>query len=168
MNVLWHEWRGARATGRTHALPQVPSISEAEVQSHVVLGMLSAAPPTVTDLSMPALRSNVTINTRMTVIRLSSGGLWVHAPIAPTQECLEMVRSLGEVEHIVLPTFAIEHKVFFGPFARNFPNASLWVAPKQWSFPLNLPLSFLGLGFRSVQELSDDLTPEECSWRQGE
>jgi len=110
--------------------------------------------------------SNVTINTRMTVIRMSSGGLWVHAPIAPTQECLEMVRSLGEVEHIVLPTFAIEHKVFFGPFARNFPNASLWVAPKQWSFPLNLPLSFLGLGFRSVQELSDDLTPEECSWRQ--
>jgi len=29
--------------------------------------------------------SNVTTNIRMTVIRLSSGGLWVHAPIAPTQ-----------------------------------------------------------------------------------
>ncbi len=29
--------------------------------------------------------SNVTTNVRMTVIRLQSGGLWVHAPIAPTQ-----------------------------------------------------------------------------------
>lgn len=30
--------------------------------------------------------SNVTTNIRMTVVRLQSGGLWVHAPIAPTRE----------------------------------------------------------------------------------
>ena len=30
--------------------------------------------------------SNVTANIRMTVVRLQSGGLWVHAPIAPTRE----------------------------------------------------------------------------------
>jgi hypothetical protein len=29
--------------------------------------------------------SNVTTNVRMTVIKLRSGGLWVHAPIAPTK-----------------------------------------------------------------------------------
>jgi len=107
--------------------------------------------------------SNVTINTRMTVIKLSSGGLWINAPIAPTPECISMVKELGDVDHIVLPTFAIEHKVFFGPFARNFPGAQCWVAPKQWSFPLNLPLSFLGLGFRPVTEL-DNNRKEMVPW----
>ncbi|GKF05130.1 homoserine O-acetyltransferase isoform 4, partial [Tanacetum coccineum] len=29
--------------------------------------------------------SSVSTNTRMTVIKLKSGGLWVHAPIAPTK-----------------------------------------------------------------------------------
>lgn len=30
--------------------------------------------------------SNVTANVRMTIVRLQSGGLWVHAPVAPTRE----------------------------------------------------------------------------------
>jgi hypothetical protein len=34
--------------------------------------------------------SNVATNTRMTVIKLKSGGLWVHAPIAPTGECIQV------------------------------------------------------------------------------
>lgn len=60
--------------------------------------------------------SNVTANVRMTVIRLeATGGLWVHAPIAPTAECVKLLKELGApVEHIVLPTFAYEHKCFMG------------------------------------------------------
>lgn len=61
----------------------------------------------------------------MTVIRLKTGGLWVHAPIAPTQECVQMVKELGDVEYIVLPTFAYEHKAFVGPFSRSFPKAKV-------------------------------------------
>ena len=42
----------------------------------------------------------------MTVVKLASGGLWVHAPIAPTKECLRLLRELdAPVEYIVLPTF---------------------------------------------------------------
>jgi hypothetical protein len=83
----------------------------------------------------------------MTVVRLrSTGGLWVHAPVAPTDECVRLIRELGApVEHIVLPTFAYEHKVFVGPFSRRFPKAQVWVAPAQWSFPLNLPPQFFGI-----------------------
>lgn len=56
--------------------------------------------------------SNVTTVTRMTVIKLASGGLWVHAPVAPTGECLHLLRELdAPIEYIVLPTFAYEHKV---------------------------------------------------------
>lgn len=34
--------------------------------------------------------SSVSTNIRMTVIKLKSGGLWIHAPIAPTKECIEV------------------------------------------------------------------------------
>ena len=34
------------------------------------------------------------------------------------------------MEHIVLPTFAVEHKLFVGPFARKFPSAKVHVAPR--------------------------------------
>eukprot|EP00884_Botryococcus_braunii_P004826 jgi/Botrbrau1/14344/Bobra.0014s0001.1 len=81
--------------------------------------------------------SNVSTNVRMTVIRLTSGGLWVHAPVAPTKECVALLKELGyPVEYIVLPTFAYEHKVFMGPFTRAFPKAKAYVAPSQWSWPV--------------------------------
>jgi len=35
--------------------------------------------------------SSVSTNIRMTVIKLKSGGLWVHAPIAPTKECVQVL-----------------------------------------------------------------------------
>lgn len=35
--------------------------------------------------------SSVSTNIRMTVIKLKSGELWVHAPIAPTKECIQVV-----------------------------------------------------------------------------
>jgi hypothetical protein len=86
---------------------------------------------------------------RMTVVRLATGGLLVYAPIAPTQECIRLVKELeaahGTVRYIILPTTSgLEHKVFVPAFARCFSDAQVFVAPNQWSFPLNLPLSWLG------------------------
>lgn len=52
-------------------------------------------------------------------------GLWVHAPVAPTDECVRLVKELGPVEYIVLPTYAYEHKAFVGPFSRAFPKAQV-------------------------------------------
>jgi hypothetical protein len=103
----------------------------------------------------------VVVPIRMTVVRLNGGGLLVYAPIAPTGECLRMVRELehryGVVQYIVLPTVSgLEHKVFVGPFARQFPQAQVFVAPGQWSFPVNLPLSWLGFPSRRTQVLPAD------------
>nr|BAJ91073.1 predicted protein [Hordeum vulgare subsp. vulgare] len=104
--------------------------------------------------------SSVSTNTRMTVVKLRSGGLWVHAPIAPTKECIQLIKELGApVEHIVLPTFAYEHKIFLGPFSRKFPRAQVWVAPRQWSWPVNLPLEFFGVFRSKPLEDEDDATP---------
>lgn len=92
----------------------------------------------------------VVVPIRMTVVKLDESGLLVYAPVAPTIECIRLVKELvaehGSVKYIILPTISgIEHKVFVGPFARCFPDAQVFVAPSQWSFPLNLPLAWLGL-----------------------
>ncbi|MBW4586916.1 DUF4336 domain-containing protein [Aetokthonos hydrillicola Thurmond2011] len=97
---------------------------------------------------------------RMTVVKLKAGGLFVYAPVAPTKECVHLVNELvvryGDVKYIIFPTSSgLEHKVFVGPFARQFPKAQVFVAPHQWSFPLNLPLSWLGFPQRRTQVLSD-------------
>jgi Domain of unknown function (DUF4336) len=100
---------------------------------------------------------------RMTVVRLEAGGLLVYAPVAPTPECLRLIQELvavhGTVRYIILPTVSgIEHKVFVGPFARRFPQAQVFVAPSQWSFPFNLPLSWLGLPLGRTQILGSDVS----------
>lgn len=98
---------------------------------------------------------------RMTAIRLASGGLLIYAPVAPTPECIRLVKELvalyGEVKYIILPTASgLEHKVFVGPFARRFPNAQVFVAPSQWSYPFNLPLSWLGFPEKRTKILPFD------------
>ncbi|WP_396136504.1 DUF4336 domain-containing protein [Chamaesiphon sp. VAR_48_metabat_403] len=108
----------------------------------------------------------VVIPIRMTVVKLAGGGLLVYAPVAPTGECLQLVNELvaihGDVKYIILPTISgLEHKVFVGPFARAFPQSQVWVTPDQWSFPVNLPLSWLGLpiGRTHILPTDADRTP---------
>ena len=103
----------------------------------------------------------VVVPIRMTVIRLAAGGLLVYAPIASTPECIRLVNELeavhGEVKYILLPTVTgLEHKVFVGPFARKFPAAQVYTARHQWSFPLNLPLSWLGFPMGRTHWLPED------------
>ena len=87
---------------------------------------------------------DVLVNVRMTVARLEGGGLWVHNPVAPTKELVGMVKELekryGAVKHIVVGSAAIEHKIYSGPFSKAFPNADVWLPPKNWTFPVDVPL----------------------------
>ncbi|MGL5942837.1 MAG: DUF4336 domain-containing protein [Waterburya sp.] len=103
----------------------------------------------------------VVVPIRMTVVKLEVGGLLVYAPVAPTFECVQLVQELveqyGDVKYIILPTISgLEHKTFVGPFARKFPQATVFIAPNQWSFPVNLPLSWLGFPAKRTQVLPLD------------
>eukprot|EP00470_Lotharella_oceanica_P010470 CAMPEP_0170200924 /NCGR_PEP_ID=MMETSP0040_2-20121228/70116_1 /TAXON_ID=641309 /ORGANISM="Lotharella oceanica, Strain CCMP622" /LENGTH=429 /DNA_ID=CAMNT_0010451119 /DNA_START=52 /DNA_END=1341 /DNA_ORIENTATION=- len=103
---------------------------------------------------------NILVNMRMTVLKVKDG-LLVYSPVAPTGEVMERIKKLeslyGPVRYILLPTQAAEHKVFFGPFARGFPEAEVWACPGQWSWPIPLPLSALGLGLgRRVHVLGQE------------
>ena len=57
---------------------------------------------------------------------------------------MALVKELGlPVEHIVLPTFAVEHKLFVGPFSRAFPSAQVHVAPRwvnPWISSMQFPM----------------------------
>jgi len=112
---------------------------------------------------------NVQVPVRCTVVALSSGGLFVYDPIAATPECLSFIRRLekehGKVRHIVLGSVAIEHKVYAGVFAQKFEGAEVWLQKGQYSFPTDLPDSFLGFPLgrtRSMPEGRED-APQE--WR---
>jgi len=103
----------------------------------------------------------VVVPIRMTVIKLASGGLFVFSPVAPTRECVRLVRELeaqhGPVKYVILPTVTgVEHKYFAGPFAQKFKQAQVYVAPNQWSFPLDLPMSWLGFPAKRTQVLPAD------------
>jgi hypothetical protein len=91
---------------------------------------------------------DVQVPLRMTVIKLSGGGLFVYNPIAATKECLsfvqELVEKYGPVKYIALGSVALEHKAYAGVFAQKFPTAKIFVQPGQYSFPSDLPISLLG------------------------
>ncbi len=112
----------------------------------------------------------VAVPIRMTVVRLRQG-LLLYAPVAPTAELLAALRELelrhGPVVTIVLPTASgLEHKLPVPAMARAFPAASVWLAPQQWSFPLRLPLSWLGFPAQRTRVLIEQGVPhaDEIDW----
>lgn len=65
--------------------------------------------------------------TRMTVIRLRSGGLWVHSPVLPTPERTRAIDELGPVEHLVAPNKI--HSLGIKPWKARYPSAKVWASP---------------------------------------
>jgi hypothetical protein len=105
----------------------------------------------------------VAVPIRMTVARVP-GGLMLYAPVPPTGEVIQALRDLeqrhGPVRSIVLPTASgLEHKLPVPAMARAFPDAEVWVTPGQWSFPVQLPLRWLGFPARRTRVLGEDGTP---------
>jgi hypothetical protein len=62
--------------------------------------------------------------TRMTLIRLPAGELWVHSPIAPSSELIEAVNRLGRVAHLIAPNSI--HYSWLADWAARFPAARVW------------------------------------------
>ncbi|MEO8603306.1 MAG: DUF4336 domain-containing protein, partial [bacterium] len=89
------------------------------------------------------------VGTRMTVIRLRDGGLWLHSPVkldAPTRAALD---GLGPVRAVVAPSLV--HHFFVGDYGKAYPEARLFAAP-------GLPKKRSDLRLDGV--LSDDAPPE--------
>lgn len=66
--------------------------------------------------------------TRMTVARLSDGSVWLHSPVAMTDERRAAIETLGPVRHLVAPNML--HHLFVQPWLEAYPDATTWAAPK--------------------------------------
>ena len=65
--------------------------------------------------------------TRMTVVRLASGGVWIHSPVRPTPERSHDVGQIGPVEHLVAPNKI--HSLGIQPWRALHPGAAVWASP---------------------------------------
>jgi hypothetical protein len=65
--------------------------------------------------------------TRMTVVRLRDGSLWVCSPIALTDVLATEMDALGAVRHLVSPNKI--HHLFLGEWKERWPAARLYASP---------------------------------------
>ena len=65
--------------------------------------------------------------TRMAVVRLTDGGLFVWSPVALTDELRAAVDALGEVRRLVAPNSL--HHLFLAQWRLAYPRATLYAAP---------------------------------------
>jgi len=75
----------------------------------------------------PIRFAGVKVNARMTIVRLASGGLFVHSPCEFDRALTEEVTSLGRVEAIVAP--GNFHYLFVASCQNVFPNARTFICP---------------------------------------
>lgn len=67
------------------------------------------------------------IGTRMTVIKLAGGGLWLCSPVPMSDALAAELSALGPVEHVVGPNRF--HHLHLGPALEHFADAKLHLAP---------------------------------------
>lgn len=76
----------------------------------------------------PAIRFyGMPFSTRMTVVRLANGDVWLHSPTKLTEALASEVAALGRVSHLVAPNWI--HYAYVGEWQKRFPEAVAWAAP---------------------------------------
>ncbi|AIQ94670.1 hypothetical protein EW14_0649 [Prochlorococcus sp. MIT 0604] len=111
----------------------------------------------------------VAVPIRMTVIKVDNGLMLIN-PLPPTKELINELEKLitihGNVKTIILPSASgLEHKIGLPALSRIFKNAEIWLCPGQWSFPINLPLDFLGIPSKRSKILFEEGTPHTNSFK---
>ena len=67
------------------------------------------------------------VGTRMSVIRLLNGDLWLHSPVELTDGLRRGLDRLGPVRHVVCPNRM--HHTFVEPYFSAYPSARVFAAP---------------------------------------
>lgn len=88
--------------------------------------------------------SGVTIPcpTRMTIVKLQDGSLWLRSPVSCNPELVAAVSALGPVSAIVAPNTL--HYTFLADWVRAFPAASTYAAPNLNTKIPHIAFSILG------------------------
>lgn len=70
---------------------------------------------------------SVPFSTRMTVVRLASGELFIHSPTELTEPLKRQIDALGSVGHLVSPNRI--HYWWIGAWGEHYPDARRWASP---------------------------------------
>ncbi len=65
--------------------------------------------------------------TRMSVIKLANGDLFIHSPIKPNDDLCDALEKLGPIAHLVSPNKI--HYASIGVWAARYPQARCWASP---------------------------------------
>jgi hypothetical protein len=79
-------------------------------------------------LTVGRIRLPLPFTTRMTVVRLSNGDLFLHSPIKFDGRLAEELHELGTVRHLVSPNQF--HYAHIGEWAKAFPETISWASPR--------------------------------------
>ena len=73
------------------------------------------------------LAPGVYLPARCVIVRLGTGELWVHSPVAFDQDDLQSINALGPVTSLIAPS--LYHHLFFAQAAATWPRAARYHAP---------------------------------------
>ena len=90
----------------------------------------------------------IPFTTRMTVIRLKNGDLWLHSPTKITPDLQAEIAHLGPVRHLIAPSWL--HYAYIHEWQTAFPEARAYTAPGVMERALKM-----GVPMRSDEELTD-------------
>jgi hypothetical protein len=79
-------------------------------------------------LTVDGIRLPLPFTTRMTLVRLSNGDLFLHSPIKFDEKLAEELHGLGRVRHLVSPNQF--HYAHIGEWAKAFPETISWASPR--------------------------------------
>ena len=76
----------------------------------------------------PAIRFyGMPFSTRMTVVRLANGDLWLHSPVAHDAGLARALEALGPIRHLIAPNWI--HYAYVGAWQEAYPETTAWAAP---------------------------------------
>jgi hypothetical protein len=89
--------------------------------------MLQTIAPNIWHTQHNFVVNGLSVSSRMTVVRLQDGRLWLHSPVPITAELKAELIALGEVAYVVAPSKM--HHLFAADCMTAFPQAMLFGAP---------------------------------------
>jgi uncharacterized protein DUF4336 len=107
-------------------------------------------------LTVAGIRLPLPFTTRMTVVRLSDGDLFLHSPVRFDRRLADEIEKLGRVRHLISPNQF--HYAHIGEWADAFPDAIAWASPR-----VRQRARARRLNIRFARDL--DTTPPE-EWRE--
>ena len=90
----------------------------------------------------PSIRAmGMPFPTRMIVVKLSDGSLWVNSPVRVPHDKLDRITAFGPVRYLIAPT--VMHVWRLAEWHTLFPAAELWAPPQ-------IPIEFKRLPFAGI------------------